>query len=186
MALIPAAFYGAQNSIDRFGHSLVANDGNGDMYGENEVISRLSYNGSEKLDDIMELRVQMAMCPIDGDDHITALLDLDEHLLKTGKIDHELITDLYPDIGEYLYGLLMEDVRTAEAVGEILEPLETAHSPEFPESPEEVLLLLENLAAREADKVLSVLLETSIEQQSAAIHELKGAEETSQSPFVAA
>ncbi len=186
MAIKSAWFYGSHNDYDRFGHKLVASNGDGDMFGENETIGRLSSSGNFKLDDIMEMRAQMAMSPLEGDEHISALLDLDERLLKTGRIDHELITDLYPDIGEYLYGLLMEDIKTAQAVGEILEPIEAIHVHEFPESPKDVLLLLERLAANEADKILSVLLETSIGQQSAAMHESKELEDMLQSPLIAA
>ena len=181
MALQPASNYGLMNRRDHFGDVFLANDGNGDLYREDIKINSLRPN--EKLSDIMELRAHMAMSPMEGDHDITALLDLDEHLLKTGKIDHELITDLYPDIGEYLYRLLMEDDDAAVAVGEIIEPV--ASIPDFPDSAEDVLPLLEKLAANQADQVLSVLLQSGMDQQVAAIQEAKS-EESSQSPLVAA
>ncbi len=203
MAIVSATKYENMNSVDRFGAPLLANDGNGDIYGENTkiwTIHRLNRNerrallraekfqdfetSEKQLDDIMEMRAQMAMNPMKGDVHLGALLDLDEQLILTGKIDRKLITETYPDIEKYLFELLVEDDQTAVAVGELFEGKSAISTPDFPGSPEEVLFMLEDLAANEADQVLQVLIDQGMAHQIEAIRE--STHEDSESPLIPA
>jgi hypothetical protein len=184
MAYIAAEMFGAR-SKDRFGHKLVASDGNGDLRGEGVTIEQLkspwSYTKEElprlseaedieslharamQLTTILELQVEMAMNPLEGDEALNAVLDMEVQLIQEGKLDRESIAKKYPDVdvGQFLLDMLVEDDANCITVGEIVEAAveaELVSIPVFPESPDEMLRLLEELEASQAADVLDVLL----------------------------
>lgn len=161
MSIRSAVEFGARNGTSRYGEPLIASDGNGELYGDDQVRREVDETGKlTHAEELMLLEAEIARSPQPGDKELLDLIQFDRIMLENQMVtdgDYEFILDTYPDLPKYIRKVVH---KAPEVVSDLLSD-EKARE-QFIEAP---VATLKEMADDEASKILGRLVATGAQLQ---------------------
>lgn len=160
MATVSAEKYGNHTPFSEYGEPLLAQDGNGDMYGDETIL--LEGDRRVRIMDILALESEIMRSPLqEGDKKALELLEFDKIILVNGlesDESYESFVAAYPDLSDHIREVVADSPVAVEDIAEVLDEPEETVTKSLKEAP---VAFIKQLAAEEADAILRVLLDES-------------------------